>query len=210
MKREVQPTKIQLGHLVDGAGNELPFVSKKGMSKAIEHLREDVRNWLDVLHQSMVSALEQKADHAEVLASMSESPRREAATMGLSPSETLALFSKRKLTGKCASCDAPFNLNEELVKRPTMVGAPGQFPLRASHGAMNSIRQPDPYRGSSPPPGTQNRLPKIQDSRAGKDFPKGKVLKNSSSVPALSSARQMDNAMTVATNKLSPRTLNPP
>lgn len=159
--------KGDLHHLVDPEGEprtQLPFVSKKSLHEAVDGLREDVRNWLDALYQSMLSALQQKADTNDLnqIAHLTA-----AANMA---GESLAMFAKRSLVGRCASCDTPFNVDINNVKRPPTVGGmQGLWPERSSPGAKVAIRPPEPLQGST-------KLPKIQEPpRVSKDFPKGKV-----------------------------------
>merc|ERR1712227_8697 len=57
-----------LSHLLDPESTSptLPFVSKRSLQQAVEGLREELKNWLDVLHASIVNALQQKADAANL------------------------------------------------------------------------------------------------------------------------------------------------
>merc|ERR1712190_200727 len=60
--------KGDLSHLMDAdtTSPTVPFVSKRSLQQAVEGSREELRNWLDMLHASMLNALQQKADHDNV------------------------------------------------------------------------------------------------------------------------------------------------
>jgi len=184
---EGEGDKGDLSHLLDPEGSSptLPFVSKKSLQQAVEGLREELRNWLDMLHASMLNALQQKADHENV---------REM-VQGLSQvtgtaSDSIATFAKRSIIGKCASCDNPFNADPKNVRKEPAPKA--QWPAHGSPGAEIAIR---PLDGNTRPSTTANgkgTLPKI-DGKGTKDFPKGKILKTPSQ-PELRSLRQHDNA----------------
>lgn len=184
-------TKPDLAHLLEGESTSqgpLPFVSKKGLQQALEDLREDVRHWLDVLHASMISALQQKADQENLKDIIQKVGQATAVA-----NDSIALFAKRSLTGKCASCDAPFSVDPSSLKKTPPVALERPWPPRGSPGAQVSIRPPQEVPRQLEGKAVaqlkdSNRLPKIQDRSGSRDFPKGKVLRNASQ-PELRSLR---------------------
>jgi len=178
--------KGDLHHLMDAngmGGNAIPFVSKKSLQQAVVGIREDVRNWLEALNASMLDALQQKAD-CEELKNVTTQVTNAASVAG----ESLAAFAKRSFNGRCASCDTPINVDLANVRRPISVG--GMQDLWSTHGspgAKFTIRPPDGNRhftgGSS-----NGKLPKIQEPRVSKDFPKGKVLRQSAQSSSMARA----------------------
>mmetsp|Transcript_57175 Transcript_57175/g.133286 ORF Transcript_57175/g.133286 Transcript_57175/m.133286 type:complete len:301 (-) Transcript_57175:69-971(-) len=159
------------------------YVSRKILEAAMEDLRDDVRNWLDALHQNMISALQQKVDQDNVKEMV-----QQAASFA---SDTMALFAKRPITGKCASCDTPFVADPSLLKRTPPVSLERPWPPRGSPGAQVAIRPLQEHTRQVEgkvvtPQGHGSRLPKIMDN---KNFPKGRVLRNASQ-PELRSGRQ--------------------
>jgi len=170
--------KGDLHHLMDSnglGGNALPFVSKKSLQQAVVGIREDVRNWLEALNSSMLDALQQKADHDE-LKTVTTQVTNAASVAG----ESLAAFAKRSFNGKCASCDAPINVDLSNVRRPISVGGMQDlWPTTGSPGAKFTIRHPEGNRHFTS--GNSNgKLPKIQEPRVSNGFPKGKVLRQNS------------------------------
>merc|ERR1712139_49926 len=59
-----------LSHLLDpqssGLQTPLPFVSRRGLQQAVEGLTENFRVWIDAIYQSIMAALQNKADSAQV------------------------------------------------------------------------------------------------------------------------------------------------
>merc|ERR1711920_83010 len=177
--------KPDLSHLLDPVESPaIPFVSKKSLQSAVEDLREELRHWLDMLHASMLDALNQKADHENVKEIVGQLTQAAGMAGG-----SIAIFAKRSLVGKCASCDTPFNVDPSTVKRAPPVGLKAQMQPRGAPGAENAIR---PLEGQRPATtmGSPGKLPKI-DGKGNKDFPKGKILRNASS-PELASKRQAE------------------
>lgn len=149
----------------------LDYVSKNVHAQGLEELREEVRRWLELLRSSTLSALQTKADSEQ----LDEFAKQ---MMLMQNGENLALFAKRQLVGKCASCEAPIEADMLRVKRPQAVGLQKPWPVHGvSLGAQVNIRQPTGANGQSGMVSSQ-RLPKIQ-----KDSRSGKVLKASASSP---------------------------
>lgn len=173
-------------HLLDTELNSstIPFVSKKTLQQAVEGLRDELKAWLDMLHASMLNALQQKADR-ENLGEMVHQLQQATEVAG----DSFALFAKRPLMGRCASCEKPFDVDTANVKRTPPVSLKPQMHPR-SCGAENAIRpleinqRPATSIGATSP----SKLPKLGGN---KDFPKGKILKNSSQ-PELRAMRQTD------------------
>lgn len=189
--------KGDLSHLLDPEvpqGNTpLPYVSKKTMQQAMDGLRADIRNWMDLIHANLLNALGEKADHASVT-ELSQQLRQAAAAAG----ESMALFTKRSLVGKCASCDNPVSVNIHSGKKTAPISLSGQWPPSRS-GAQNAIRLPKAavVDGGASPPATAlapQRLPKIQEGRPAKDFPKGRVLRKEQSEPSLRSGESQEGS----------------
>mmetsp|Transcript_18386 Transcript_18386/g.52685 ORF Transcript_18386/g.52685 Transcript_18386/m.52685 type:complete len:1059 (+) Transcript_18386:112-3288(+) len=155
---------------------------KNSLSEAVEGLRNDVRNWLDALHSSMLLALQQKADLNEVQNALRQAAVAAAAAGDRHDSEAFATLAKRSLVGRCASCDSQLGVDITGYKRPQPVpGPPCSWPSSASAGAKVAIRPPDMVLGKSSQylSASSGKLPKIPEPRS-KDFPKGRILKNSS------------------------------
>lgn len=177
------PALGDLSHLLEtgGGSTPLPFVSKRTLKQALENLMDELRHWFDTMHHQMHASLRHKADINDLRDLMAQISHG----FGLE-GDSVAMFAKRALLGKCASCDAAFNVDEKLVKRPQPIGNTPQFPPRGSMGAQVTIRPPEPVKLTAVAAGTSdkggNRLPKIgQKPAANKNFPKGKVIKNNSS-----------------------------
>merc|ERR1712061_903600 len=101
--------------------------------------------------------------------------------------DNLAMGAKRSIIGRGASCDAPIapDAVQNFKRPPTVTGLQGLWPPTGAPGAKMAIRPPENGKhlnllraANTPPPGS--RLPKIQEPRVTKDFPRGKVLRNSS------------------------------
>eukprot|EP00930_Biecheleria_cincta_P012885 TRINITY_DN11761_c0_g1_i10.p1 TRINITY_DN11761_c0_g1~~TRINITY_DN11761_c0_g1_i10.p1 ORF type:complete len:908 (-),score=266.39 TRINITY_DN11761_c0_g1_i10:19-2742(-) len=158
----------------DAAKEELPsdYVSKNVLTQGLEELREEVRKWLELLRSSVLTALQTKADSDQLT---------DFAKQVMSQNGDIALFAKRQLVGKCASCEAPIEADLLRVKRPQAVGLQRPWPVHGtSLGAQVNIRQPS-SNGQSGAVSSQ-RLPKIQDPRSGGQ---GKALKGSASSPEI-------------------------
>lgn len=142
--------------------------------KAIQDLREEVKHWLEAFKSSVVQALQTKPDNEQVL----EFVKQVAAV----PSgESVALFAKRQLLGKCASCEAPIDVDLMRVKRPQPIGLQEPWPPGESLGAKVAIR---PLNAPlSPSCSSLSRLPKINEPRTRELVKKG--MKPSSSTPEL-------------------------
>lgn len=157
----------------------LPYITKRRFEEAITSLREDMKAWLRLLQDSVIAALQQKADQAELHNALESL----AISQGLD-GENIALFAKRALIGRCASCDTPFQVEHGKIRLPEKVGLQAGIHPRDSLGAQVSIRAPE--AGQLRPPvgpgmrrGSGATLPRIEKA-ANKDFPKGKVLRASS------------------------------
>jgi len=170
------------------------FVSQQVLDGALEGLREDVRSWLDALRDSMIAALQQKADSQNL---KDDVLRISQATE--TAGENFALFAKRTLVGKCASCDAPFAVDPSLVRRTPPISLQRSWPTRNMNGAQISIRHLMEHGSSRLPslPAVQparrdsgSRLPKLQDAKAARDPGQGRIIRNISSQPDLRSWRQ--------------------
>jgi len=158
----------------DAAQEDPPtdYVSKNVLAHGLEELREEVRKWLELLRSSVLGALQTKADSDQLT---------DFAKQVLSQNGDIALFAKRQLVGKCASCEAPIEADLLRVKRPQAVGLQRPWPVHGiSLGAQVNIRQPS-SNGQSGAVSSQ-RLPKIQDPRSGGY---GKALKASASSPEI-------------------------
>mmetsp|Transcript_78357 Transcript_78357/g.242981 ORF Transcript_78357/g.242981 Transcript_78357/m.242981 type:complete len:160 (-) Transcript_78357:91-570(-) len=144
----------------------------------MDDLRDDVRRWLDVLHASMLGALQQKADQENLKDLVQKMAQATAVA-----NDSIALFAKRSLTGKCASCDTPFCVDPSAMKKTPPVSLERPWPPRGSPGAQVAIRPPEirQLEGKAYAPLKEaNRLPKISDRQSARDFPRGKVHKNAS------------------------------
>lgn len=192
-----------LSHLLDpqGAGGEtpLPFVSKRGLEQAVAALTENFRSWLDAIYQSIIAALQNKADSAQV-----EDIARHVQDAAARASDSVAKFATRSLGGRCASCDAPVSDDSMHWKRPAPSTSGGRW-MPKINGAQNSIRPPTAVasavvdsrnisstKGPALPACGTSKLPTLQDFRVSRDFPKGKVLKNAASDSALRVLRHSD------------------
>jgi hypothetical protein len=176
-----------LSHLLDpGSGGDtpLPFVSRRGLQKAVEALTDNFRGWLDAIYKSILTALQNKADSTQ----LDEISRQVQESAGRA-SDAVASFARRALGGHCASCDAPLADESLFWKCPHPATSAGPWKPRSSAGAFHSIRPPASSHmlsGGKGPTLGPSKLPKLQDLRGStKDFPKGKVLKSASSDPQL-------------------------
>mmetsp|Transcript_87229 Transcript_87229/g.154519 ORF Transcript_87229/g.154519 Transcript_87229/m.154519 type:complete len:999 (-) Transcript_87229:101-3097(-) len=162
------------------AAPELPgdIILQPTFDKSLEDLREDVRTWLDTLRSSVLAALQTKADTEQVQEFIKQATGQ----------NDLALFAKRSLLGKCASCEAPIEADLLRVKRPQPIAIKEPWPSKGeSLGAQVAIR-PLNTSGASPrttAASSHGKLPKIADRSGHTQFPKGKVLKSTASSPDL-------------------------
>lgn len=180
-----------------GAGGADPsLVSQESLNQAVDALRDDVRNWLDALHSSMLGSLQDKAGIEDLRGIARQLLAKAATTSGGTEGEHLPLLALRGLMGRCASCDATISAEAAAAKRPPLVSSnQGLFPGTGASGARIAIRPPED-RGKhlnlagprTPPEG--GKLPKITDHLTAKNFPKGKVLRNASQPELRSTARQ--------------------
>jgi hypothetical protein len=178
----------------EGSGiteDALPFATKKNLQSSLDNLKEDIQNWLGMMHKSMLNAAaQQKADHNQ----LEEISRQMSQAAGMA-GDSIAAFAKRALLGRCASCDALIIADPNKIARPVPVGGlQGQWPPRAYPGAKDSIRPPECKTLTLPPPkvgstGTANtRLPQITNNAESlRQFPMRKIKKGqaSSSSPEL-------------------------
>jgi hypothetical protein len=180
-----------LSHLMDpsnsGGQTPTPFVSKRGLQQAVDGLNDNFRNWLDAIYQSIIAALQNKADSAQV--DLIANQVHEAAGRA---SESVANFAKRSLGGKCASCDAPLTDESIMWKRHAPGGARGHnYIPKTSAGARNAIRPPSSsaslQRGPPVPACGASKLPRLQDLRHSdaNEFAKGRGMHNAASEPQL-------------------------
>jgi len=201
------PHPADLSHLLDpnGSGGQtpLPFVSRRSLQVAVDGLTDNFRVWLDAIYQSIITALQNKADtaHVDFIVQQVQDAAGRA-------SESVASFAKRALGGRCASCDAPLPDESMLWKRPLPTSSQGRWMPKPS-GAMHAIRPPTgsmPTRSPLPLPACgASRLPKLQDFRQSdsgdgricRDFPKGKVLRTAASDPQLRLLRQPDFSLSL-------------
>lgn len=170
------------------------YVSQQVLDEALNGLKEDVRSWLDALRDSMMVALQHKADSEnlkDIVCQVSQ-------TMD-SAGDNFALFAKRTLVGKCASCDTPFAVDPSLVRRTPPTSLERPWPTRSTIGAQVSIRKFVEGGSNRSPflPGVQaarrdsgSRLTRLQDARATRDPGRGRVIRNISSQPELRGWRQ--------------------
>mmetsp|Transcript_15419 Transcript_15419/g.28348 ORF Transcript_15419/g.28348 Transcript_15419/m.28348 type:complete len:1050 (-) Transcript_15419:107-3256(-) len=154
------------------------YVSKIAMNKALENCKEDFRGWLDVLHEQIIQALQQKADNNQVNSIIQ---RLLSQAVGLE-SEQFALLAKRALLGRCASCDAHLNVDASKVQRPVPVSSPPPWNAKAPAGAPLTVRPPGiaGMSGNQAGFGSAGKLPKIKAAGDGKDSGRGRIAKNSS------------------------------
>lgn len=144
------------------------------MRKAIQDLREEVKHWLEAFKSSVVQALQTKPDNEQVLEFVKQ-------VVAVPSGESVALFAKRQLLGKCASCEAPIDVDLMRVKRPQPIGLQEPWPPGESLGAKVAIR---PLNAPlSPSCSSLSRLPKINEPRTRELVKKG--MKPSSSTPEL-------------------------
>lgn len=141
------------------------------LQRAMQELRDEIRQWIELFKSSVVQALQSKPDHEQVAEFVKQ-------VVGASAGEKVALFAKRQLLGKCASCSAPIDVDLLRVKRPQPIGLQEHWPPGENLGAKVAIR-PLNAGGVSP-----NRLPKINDARH-RDNPKARGMKSSASTPEL-------------------------
>ncbi|CAE8621427.1 unnamed protein product [Polarella glacialis] len=147
------------------------------VSKQLEETKEEVMDWLDQLRSSILVALQQKVDFDQLQDILQKAG-------GATGEDRLALFAKRTLIGRCASCETPINVDLLSVKRPQSVALQDPWPTHGlSLGAKFAIR---PETGKAASPRAPGRLPRISIQGSGsRDFPKGKVLRNAASTPDL-------------------------
>lgn len=171
------------------------YVSKTAMKKALEETKDDVRNWLDVLHTTTVSALQQKADNNKLESILAK--LQKASGAGGLATEDFAVLAKRALLGRCASCDANFNVDPNISKRPWPVNKPSPWPNQpAVPPGASQIRPPigaasvqsAALMTSQTAPG---KLPQIPNARTAKDFKPGRIFKNVSQ-PDLRQVRTLE------------------
>jgi hypothetical protein len=160
-------------------------VSMHHMKQALDQHKDDVRNWLDVLHSTFVNSLQTKADVYQMHAIMAQ--LQQIAGADTMSTENFAALAKRALLGRCASCDANINCNTATIKSPIPLpktakasnqpsAPPGAMQIRPP-GFGQAAMNPAGLSGSTAP----GKLPKIPDARTAKNFPTGKIFKNSSS-----------------------------
>lgn len=167
---------------IDGPGAaSVAFVSREAMHKAIDGLRDEVRNWLDVLHSSTVGGLHQKVDREE-LGRIARQLSETVAASG-APERGSALIAKRPLLGKCASCEMPL-LSDPALERARSAASLGQPKAALPSATSVPNRAPDAKRVLVQGQQGRAKLPMILAAKdAPKDFPKGRVLRNSASQP---------------------------
>lgn len=144
------------------------------MQKAIQDLREEVKHWLETFKSSVIQALQTKPDNEQVVEFIKQ--------VAAAPSgESIALFAKRQLLGKCASCETPIDVDLLRVKRPQPIGLQEPWPPGESLGAKVAIRPLN--TPVSPSCSSLSRLPKIQEPRIRELAKKG--MKSSPSAPEM-------------------------
>jgi len=164
-------------------------------------LTENFRNWLDVIYQSIIAALQSKADNTQV-----EDIARQVQDAAGRASQSVAWFAKKALGGRCACCDMPLPEESMQWKRPVPSTSQGRWFPNSSPGAVNNIRPPSVQskpKGFPVPACGPSKLPKLQDLRQSdlgdlrvqRDFPKGKVLKAAASDSQLRAIRAPDFMM---------------
>jgi hypothetical protein len=174
-------------------------VSRDEVTKLLEDAKNDIRNWLDVLHSTTLKALQQKADSNQlnsILSHLQNAMGADALT-----TESFALLAKRALLGKCASCDAHMNVDTSKEKRPVPVNKPSPWPSQHSHApGPLQIRPPLGQAGQSAMPASgiagsasMGKLPRIPDPRAAKEFPKNRVFKTPSQ-PEIRQVRTLEQS----------------
>eukprot|EP00435_Cladocopium_sp_Y103_P041080 s909_g11.t1 len=142
--------------------------------KAIQDLREEVKHWLEAFKSSVIQALQTKPDNEQVVEFIKQ--------VAAAPSgESVALFAKRQLLGKCASCETPIDVDLMRVKRPQPIGLQEPWPPGESLGAKVAIRPLN--TPVSPSCSSLSRLPKIQEPRIRELAKKG--MKSSPSAPEM-------------------------
>lgn len=168
-------------------------VSKGELAEALEKTKEDVRNWLDMLHSTTITALKQKADSDQLNSVIAHLQKLVGA--GELTTENFAFLAKRALLGRCASCDANINVETSHSRRPLGVSKPPPWPNQPVAGPGPSQLRPPmgPAAHAMVVSASQaNKLPKIQDARAAKD-PKSKMFKNPSQ-PELRQVRTLEQS----------------
>ncbi|CAE6939629.1 unnamed protein product [Symbiodinium natans] len=103
------------------------------LQRAMQELREEIRQWIELFKTSVVQALQTKPDHEQVAEFIKQ-------VVGASAGEQVALFAKRQLLGKCASCSAPIDVDLVRVKRPQPIGLQEHWPPGENVGAKVAIR----------------------------------------------------------------------
>lgn len=189
---EAEKPRGGLHHLLNASSAPpVPFVSKRSLQQAVEGIREDVRRWLEAIQANMLAALDQKADQSDL----------DAATMQAAnvAGASLAAFAKRTFVGRCASCDAPTQADLDLVRRPTNTGGcQDQWSSIGSPGAKTAIRPPsEGQRNASADRPDRDKLPKLQEPRASRDFPKGRVLRAASASDLRRAAMSPSSSMRI-------------
>eukprot|EP00931_Biecheleriopsis_adriatica_P032087 TRINITY_DN18756_c0_g1_i1.p1 TRINITY_DN18756_c0_g1~~TRINITY_DN18756_c0_g1_i1.p1 ORF type:complete len:844 (-),score=188.31 TRINITY_DN18756_c0_g1_i1:84-2615(-) len=171
--QEPSPRQTGLPSPQEETRNGEALNSNGTMDQKIEELRRDVTNWLDMLRQSVLEALQSKADHEQVSSLLKQ------LVSSNQPGDTLAHFAKRALIGRCASCDAPIDVDMARVKRPQAVPLPGPWPVLGDNlGAKIAIRP----LAANPQTASSSKLPKIAESRNAQAS-KSRSLKSSGSAP---------------------------
>jgi len=173
---KLPPSDQDVGALESAAA----AVTGEALQQALEALREEVRGWLDALHANVTGGLQQKADQDKV----GEIARR-VLQAAATADGAVALIAKRPLLGKCASCDVPFGGDICCERRPQSQTVQASSHPRTSPGVQVTMRPPDARRlmvpqGQPLQSVPRDKLPRISDSQSSKDFPKGRVLRNSS------------------------------
>jgi len=144
------------------------------LRKAIQDLREEVKHWLDTFKSSIIQVLQSKPDNEQVLEFIKQ--------VAAAPSgESIALFAKRQLLGKCASCETPIDVDLMRVKRPQPIGLQEPWPPGEGLGAKVAIRPLN--TPVSPSCSSLSRLPKIHEPRPRELAKKG--MKPSPSAPEI-------------------------
>merc|ERR1712232_24788 len=139
-------------------------------------LRNEVRRWLDLLHASMVGALQQKADHK----ALKEIVKRMNDVGGLT-GESFAMLAKRGLVGRCASCEAPINVEQ----KPSGLSLERNYlgPQVVNRPATQGIVSSAPQAGGAQFAVSVRKLPQIGNASAARGvfIPQAKALRTASS-----------------------------
>lgn len=151
-----------------GTQKEPDQATGEEMRKALQDLRQEVKHWLETFKSSVIQALQTKPDIEQVIDFIKQ--------VAAPSSESIALFAKRQLLGKCASCEAPIDVDLMRVKRPQPIGLQEPWPPGENLGAKVAIR---PLNAPLSP--SSSRLPKIEPRH--RETKKG--MKPSASTPEL-------------------------